>query len=516
MARSPSFLEKGFATTSPARLSKYTDSQGTVRDPYQMAIQKIRNNYSGPTDIVVSYVVSHFLECFPRSGVGELADLDSCLNGVAGKVSSLELTTSGGGFIYGGVWHKHSRSDYIYRDSDNLLQPHPKLLRVLKDFDDSGFARFDVANCLKDERVSVEKARIAKTKLFSIVPFPQLVYLRRYTVPLLLYFRDIRLESGVASGINPHSNDFHVLYEYLNSLPGATFVDGDYAGYEYAVPHSVTQGTYKWLASLFPPVHRDEFLQLSRKLTANRNFLGRYSYVRTTGNCSGQPLTLLFNCCANKILMYSNIFVICQERRLPFPDAKPKDILSFIDDNMRDVYFGDDHILSFSNKLSISGHDLADQFAKWNISYTTPQKDKNFIVKNSIQSTIFLKRRFWLNSEKLMVALLEPHVIFETLLWHRTQSVPQQECIDAVTRSMRDEIALYGNPAIRHFEKFLDYIYTYHFECSKPLYDYMSRSQEVGVYSTNSPGFYFKEFEEFYSRSKEYNAMLSYMNGVKL
>lgn len=178
---------------------------------------------------------------------------------------------------------------------------------------------------------------------------------------------------------------------------------------------------------------------------------------------------------------------------------------------MRDVYFGDDHILSFSHKLSITGHDLANQFSKWNISYTTPQKDTNFIVKTNIQNTIFLKRRFWLNSENMMVALLEPHVIFETLLWHRTQSVPMQVCIDAVVRSMRDEVALYGLPAIKHFEKFLDYIYTYHFEFSKPPYNYMSRSIEIGVYSTTSPDFYFSEFAEFYSRSKEYNALSLYI-----
>lgn len=211
-------------------------------------------------------------------------------------------------------------------------------------------------------------------------------------------------------------------------------------------------------------------------------------------------------------MMLSSVLMICIDRNLPVASSTLMERLQFISNNMRDVYFGDDHIVSFSKHLKITGQDIAKEFLKWNIVYTTPQKDSNFTIKTKLEEVTFLKRRFYKNSQGVYVALLEPKVIFETLLWHRQQDVDQIECINAVVQSMRDEIFLYGIPAHRFFETFLDYVYD-QLQYAKPRYDYEQRGLDICIYSTKTPSYFFTEWKEFYSRMppQKYEKLCQYM-----
>lgn len=424
--------------------------------------------------------------------------MDAALNGHQGFVTAIDATTSGGGVMEKGRWVPCPRDDFIRRVGDRLI-PLPKLNERLSQIRISTDYVPDVANCLKTERLPLAKAFAGKSRIFSIIEFPLLVHVRHYSVPLLVYFGTYMHETGVLSGINPHSRDFDLLARHLYIDHTTSYIDGDYGGFDYCIPEAVGEAVYSWLAALFPPHHGREIHRIGRLLTHNRNFLSEYSYERRTGNCTGQPLTLLYNCLANRLLMYSAIYEFCLQKELPFPRATPTEILQHIHDNVRDVYFGDDHIVSRTDRLPITPDDLGKIFAKWDIEYTSTSKTTEYTLKQDIQEVSFLKRTFWRNNNGTIVALLEPRVIFESLLWYNVQKLPLPEIINAVLESMRTEIVLYGTPAHIFYETYINYIYTFELRFPKPQYDYVQRCLDINISSSTTPDSFFEEFVKFHN-----------------
>lgn len=166
--------------------------------------------------------------------------------------------------------------------------------------------------------------------------------------------------------------------------------------------------------------------------------------------------------------------------------------------NMRDVYFGDDHIISVGSLFPLNTHDLCAQFKKMKIKYTTPDKTQDFRVKNNIQEVSFLKRVFWQGSTGRFAGLLSPKVIFEMMMWNHEQEMPVLSRVDAIVEAARCEIALYGVPAQDLFEALLKYIYGFELKAALKRYDYNSRMYEIGMFSSTSPDFFFVEFVEYF------------------
>lgn len=400
------------------------------------------------------------------------------------------------------------------RDETGRLEPKPLLVRSLDFYRGRTGVSLDVQNAIKDERLPLEKCAIGKGRLFSIIFFPYVAHIRQYSVPLLGHFFFTGFNLGIMSGINPHSLDFDRLVSHLTFAPDVSFIDGDYSGFDYAIPDSVGDAVFEYFAHHFPPQYYEEILEIGRSLKINRNFLDRYSYTRSTGNCSGQPLTLLYNCVANKFLMYSAIDQYLLSKGLPSPQAEQKDRLDFISDHMRDAYFGDDHILSVDSYIPITPTEIQSIFASWDIVYTSTSKTSVMTLKDNIEDVEFLKRKFWRNSYGNYVGILFPSVIFESLMWRRHQKgITVQATIDAVFSSMFDEVALMGEPAIRFFNVYVDFIYSIFFRCARPPYSFKDRVLTTGLFSATSPAFFFEGFVDYHAPliSEEMNDLLSYM-----
>lgn len=428
---------------------------------------------------------------------------------------ALDYSTSGGGFVKSKKWRSFKRSQFVQRMPDQSLDAQPSLLEFLALYKAAPKVRLHVQNAIKDERLPLEKVEIGKARLFSIIFFPYVVHIRHYSVPLLVHFYSAGFDLGIMSGINPHSRDFDRLVKRLSFARGVVFIDGDYSGFDYAIPESVGDVVFQFLADHFPPAYRPDVIAIGESLKVNINFLDRFSYVRRSGNCSGQPLTLLFNCVANKFLMYSAIFVWLEERNLPSSDCSTADRIDFIHDHVRDAYFGDDHILAVDPYLPITPQDLQLIFARWSIVYTSTSKTSEVVAKSRIEDVEFLKRKFWKNSFGIYVGVLFPFVIFESLLWRRQQKgATVQEASDAVFLSMFDEVALCGDPAIELFNAYVDFIYSEFFRCSRPPYSFPDRVHKTGLFSETSPQLFFDGFVDFHEPVdiQEGLSMIRFMN----
>lgn len=457
-------------------------------------------NPSGPDSRVIQCIVKHAISTVPRSDISDIGTIDTALNGIDGIVKPIDLTTSGGGTLHDGHWRPYDKSQMVVRDHTDRIRPTPLLISEVDKFRVPKPAPIDVATCLKEERLPVLKSERGLSRLFCIFPIPFLVYARYFTVPLLSYAARNAFALGCLVGISPFGHDFHRLSSFLSVFRRPKYWCPDYGAYEYTVPQNVTRETYRFLSLLLPPCHRPEFLRMSESLFCVRVIGSRFVIYRNGGTVSGSPLTLLFNSLSNRFLIRSAIFCVCRQRAIASPYADDE-LADYIHASLRDGYFGDDHLLAIDyDALPIEPSEVAAVLASWRMSYTSNDKTSELCAYDSLSDCTFLKRKFWRNSFGLWVGLLEPKVIFETLQWYHTQrNVPTIESIDAVFRSMMEEISLYGCPAQRLFSCYVDYLYSFHFRAVPPPFDYIARSMELDLYSESSPDFFFQAFSAYHS-----------------
>lgn len=380
---------------------------------------------------------------------------------------------------------------------------------VLRDIKE--FPPISIYACTKDERIDRADVAKGKVRLFLIFPFPRLVHLRYISVPLLAEVNKHSFAYGVLSGINPHSPDFDRLARFLQFSPSVTFIDGDYSSFDYIIPKGAGEAVYEWIVELFPPSFSSFIRRALTTLQTFEVFIGTYRFTRESGNCTGQPLTLLFNSMVNRVMIWTAIFAILKSR--PSHSSRTdEEILDEIKSNIRDVYFGDDHIIAVGHLFALTTSDLCAQFKRMNIKYTTPDKTQDFRVKNKIEEVSFLKRRFWKGSSGRYAGLLSPSVIFEMIMWNHDQKVPLIERIDAIVEAARAEIALYGPDAQELFEALLRYIYGFELHASLKRYNYLSRMLEVDMFTVTSPDFFFSEFASYFATVvKQRNDFLPYI-----
>ena len=159
-----------------------------VVDPIERALAKIRFNPSGPPARLLDLISVHLHSVLPRSTISGPSDLSTALNGIAGVVKRLDLTTSAGGRFESNVWKPYDKSEFVTVEQGDNICPNDRLEDQVRRYLDSPTRRPDVASCTKDERLPLNKAQNCLTRLFCIFPFPFLVYSRLWTVLLLDYF----------------------------------------------------------------------------------------------------------------------------------------------------------------------------------------------------------------------------------------------------------------------------------------------------------------------------------------
>jgi len=485
-----------YRTTAPAKLRPFVHRSGILVHPFDLALAKMCYNTSGPSDELLRSVRESFSRHLPPSTVRGPAQLDVALNGVDGFVKPLDLSTSAGGFLSSNRWVPFDKEHFVYRDAQELILPRPLLVQWVQAYTRTPSLRPDVATVLKDERLPLEKAADGLSRLFCIFPFPFLVYARTWSVPLLVHYARYHFESGCLVGISPFGRDFHRLAEHLLVFQNPRFWCPDYKAYEYSIPKNVGEETHRFFASLFPPGDRSGYLDFADRILNVRVVGDRYVIYRRSGTTSGNPLTLCFNSTTNRFIIRAALVSICQYKGYPEKDLSLDEYCSFVHANVRDGYFGDDHLLVLNfDLLPVEPSEVAALLATWNMVYTSGDKKSELCSFTSLGDCTFLKRTFWKNSAGTWAGLLSPPVIFETLQWHHTQQHKKlSECVDAVYLSMMEEISLYGKPAAEFYKQYTDYIYTRYFRRSPPLFDPIKRAIELDMFSTSSPDFFFVEF----------------------
>lgn len=317
------------------------------------------------------------------------------------------------------------------------------------------FERFPiiVSNKLKDERLPNEKVEQGKARIFSVCPFPYLIYVRKWLLGFIVYFKQHFLETEVAAGIDPNSRTWHDLAAHLtNGFTSLLSEDADYGGFEYCVPSNVSSAPYtvfKRMTNEIELIRQIENISMYNQKTVN--IVADLWYYRHVGNTSGQPITLHYNCILNSLLLRCAF--------LQYYVTKGHDITEasqIVKTNFKMTTFGDDNIFTMLKRDPNFFSSISAIFASWDIEFTTASKTKDFTDVKVLYDTTYLKRRFIPNITKdTVVGPLDPRTIYEMTRWMTKQDEPDHVVMEANLRSAYTESFFHGKVFFETFDKYV-------------------------------------------------------------
>lgn len=359
-------------------------------------------------------------------------DVEAALNGVPGIYKSMDLSTSAGWPLI--ETDKSRKRDWVLGE-ENRLKMKPELEDMYKSCCSHEFeVRF--VDYLKDEKLSKEKVALKKTRLFSSGPFAFLLYCRRYFLPILKYFEDYKIETGILIGINPHSTDWNKLVEWFGGEK-ALYLCGDHGSFDVLIPLLVGLKIQAFVKRLLPKKYHKDIDYIFSQILNSVHIVDGVSYIKIGGNPSGHPFTTWFNCIAN---LFMTIYCFAQLAKRNQADWKKMWKL------VRAGFFGDDNMISKNPQLTwFNMVTLSAEFAKIGMKYTPPTKGEITVENYTLSECAFLQRNFRKTKFGYYVGELNMETIRETLHFYRRGSdVSKEESWAALIRAVLDELVLYG------------------------------------------------------------------------
>ncbi|APG77970.1 hypothetical protein [Hubei tetragnatha maxillosa virus 2] len=250
-------------------------------------------------------------------------------------------------------------------------------------------------DCTKDYRLTPEKCKIpGKTRIFSIAPVQCTLDCKMYLGDICCAIKKSRIVNGIAIGINPDSLEWTQLVHYLHEV-GTNIVTLDYSNYGPCLLSQLVEGSIEifldWLEyNGASKEHLDRAEWIMRNDIMNPIHLCEdIIYQVHNGISSGSPITTEKNSVPNKLYI-----------RLAWCDIFREDpilrLMSAFEENVRDVVYGDDVIMSVSDLVidRFNAVTIAASLRKHGIIVTNASKTKEVTTHGTIYDATFLKRGF--------------------------------------------------------------------------------------------------------------------------
>jgi hypothetical protein len=274
---------------------------------------------------------------------------------------------------------------------------------------------------LKDEKTSLEKAMIGKTRLFSGVPFQHLILVRRYFGAFSLWILKNRIENGVGVGTNPFTEWDHIGRKLTQfSHPDEEgFIAGDFSGFDASGKRVIYNIILDLINSWYNGSPEEERVRtiLWLDLTQSKHIHGVHVFEWYNSLPSGHPLTVIVNSLYNLIA-----FRYCWWR------SHDND-LSSLKDFRRYVYlivYGDDANASVAHpKRNIFNEFTIQKYMKeLGLMYTSDTKESFINPFRKLSDVTFLKRQYMKDPESdTYTCPLELMVILTTPGWAREDKI---------------------------------------------------------------------------------------------
>nr|WFD55765.1 MAG: polyprotein [Haemaphysalis flava iflavirus] len=341
--------------------------------------------------------------------------------------------------------------DYTVKEEGyELNEIHPELLELMEHNDS-----LRKANCvpatifvdtLKDSRVSPQKVKEGKTRMFSISPVEYTWVIKRYFGVFQATYQESRLVNGTAIGINVRGVEWTKLARMLLEK-GNNFVVGDYKSFGDTLERQVMMGAFqvifRWYKYYFnTPKDIENYRQiLVEELFNAYHLVTNVVYQMMCGIPSGFALTVEINDLVNQLYMR-----YCWKK---ITHASFADYHHFC----RVITYGDDLILSVSDKYKdvFNFQSIQECLAGYNIAFQPAAKDGSVYFTLPISEVTFLKAHFVPHPTRRtqFLAKLPLESCLDTINWQYNKVDPYKILFENVRAALNN---VYGHgPEVYNF-----------------------------------------------------------------
>jgi len=374
-------------------------------------------------------------------------DMDSCVNGVDGiaYIDAMKRSTSAG-FPWRETKLKHLRftKDEAGNVTDKVEVTEEIASRVnliLERYQRGEQYHPIFSASFKDEPVSLQKRKAAKTRVFCAAPMDFTIVVRKFLLPVI---RVIQRNSAVfetAVGVQAQSKEWEIKYRLITKFGASRIVAGDYSKFDKKMSPSFTLAAFDILREMCKRANYNSEELLAVDCIAQdicfptTDFFG--DLVRFNGtNPSGHPLTVIINSLVNSLYM-----------RYAYYRLNPMNSVDTFQDHVSLVTYGDDNIMSVHESASFFNHtSVQEALQTIGVEYTMPNKEQHSLPFVSISDVTFLKRSF--RYDEILKSVVGPleHDSISKMLTSCVASkafTAEQHMLSAV-RSAMDEYFWYG------------------------------------------------------------------------
>ena len=314
---------------------------------------------------------------------------------------------------------------------------------------------------LKDETLPVAKVLVGKTRLVSACPILLTVITRMLFMDFSMFLMESRIDSFTAVGVNPYSEEWHILALRLKSK-GVKVVAGDFSGYDSrqlsVILMTICGMINRWYDD-------DAATQLARttifqEVVDSIHISGDTVYQWCSKLPSGHPLTTILNSIQALVLL-----LLC------WMDLNPNDENGLEDfwANVFPMTYGDDNIFNLSDECApwFNLQTITHSMLKWNQVYTDESKSMDSTIAHKrLEDCTFLKRGFRYDERmRRYVAPLEIESILDMLNWYsesperyNTQKTNVDTALKELSLHDRAVFELWSEKIIRSAREYLGYV----------------------------------------------------------
>lgn len=416
-------------TTKPANLVPFT-IDGERIDPSKKAQFKYCTEpVAVPMDLVntaAKIVNKIVLRNFaPAPWEPRLLTFEEAISGVPGVdfLNAIDRGTSAG--YPHNLTMKGGKKEWLGADGDvdfssEAIAPLRKIVESVVEKAKRGIRVEHIyMDCLKDERRPIAKVDAGKTRQFMACPVQLLVAIRIYFGDFIRHLCANHICNGISVGINPSSEEWTTLHNYLHPSPDYVHGAGDYESFDCKMPIQVEWKFLEAAEMFYSCSSTPEDVKVRKILfhdVINSLHVDRFGniYEFDGKNPSGQPATAVMNSYVNSVMLVAGWIK---------NGIDPKDV----EEKFRWNTFGDDHVTGFPAEFQERAGTIA--LAKslkdlFGYVYTDESKTGELVNTKHMKDIAYLKRSFRFNG-RTFDAPLNLDVLLETLNWEKSNSDPE-------------------------------------------------------------------------------------------
>jgi len=440
----------------PAKLHKFTTPEGVELDPGLIAIQKY-NRLPVFIDVVKlrravnSYEVLITKHMYPHEDYRVTLSVKQCLHSYE-AINTISSSTSPG---FPMSLKNQENIKKLYYDAciagnEELMNVYfEKIEKLVAErvslYKDNIRPAIFYKDCLKDEKIPIEKVKIGKTRMFSACEFTMLVMFRMYFGTFMNSYFRANLNVGSAIGVNPYSSDWddlaRRLLRFSNKKTDDCVAAGDYSSFDTSLLPIILNHILGIINRWYGENNPDNQIrsQLWAEIVNSKHIWENQVFDWKMSMPSGNPLTPVINTMYNNIalrLCYGELFNV-----------------ETFNDNVYVIALGDDNAFSCSPAVREDFNEVSVQrlMPLFGLKYTSELKAWSTFPFRQITQIEFLKRSFRLDKfHNRWTAPLRKESIFASLNWTQRGPMGDQITTDQISSALR-ELALHGKEDFDQF-----------------------------------------------------------------